>query len=202
VVLGIFGGFSMPLFALTAAEALRRPTVIYNAADGSGRTYGANVENVPTTRPAAPAVPVLVASTTGGTLLGTTSYSYVVSSVLNGVESLPSTAATVTSGAGSTNKVTLTLATVSGITLYNVYGRTSSTEAYIMTVDTGGSTVASDTGAITPAGAKPSGALAAGSAVLRIPSLAGGTTLPRNKTILAVNATTPGEAGKYEYRRS
>jgi len=194
----------VPLFSLTAAEAARKPTVVYNAADGSGRTYGAYVDSFATTRPAAPAAPAITTTTAGGSILGTTALSYVVTSVLNALESLPSAAATITTGAGSTNRVTLTLATVAGVNLYNVYGRTSGTEAFIMTVDTGVSTtVASDTGAITASGAKPSGAISTATVVLRIPNMPsiGAARGWPGRAIVAGPATSVGETGKYEYRR-
>lgn len=192
----------MPLFPLTAAEALRKPTVHYNAADGSGRTFGAYVESVASTRPAAPAAPTVATTTTGGTLGSGIGVQYSVTSVDDGIESLPSALSTLTTtGGGSTNAVQLTLATVAGAEFYNIYGRATGSQLYMMTVETATTTIKVDTGAITPAGAVPSGAITAGTAVLRIPWLATGTRLYNNRTIVAAPATTIGEVGKYEYRR-
>jgi len=59
----------MPLVTLTAAEALRKPTVIYNAADGSGRKYGATVERL-SVRPSTPGAFANITTSTGGGTLG------------------------------------------------------------------------------------------------------------------------------------
>ena len=191
----------MPLFALTANEALRKPIVNYNAADGSGRVYGAHVEGFPTTRPAAPSAATITTSTLGGSIGAGVGVQYSVTAVDDGIESLPSTLSTLTTtGGGSTNSVSLTIATVAGAEFYNVYGRASGSQLYIMTVDTSTTTVKTDTGAITPSGVVPAGALTAGTAVLRVPSIVGGTR-PYQKNVVAAPATAIGEAGKYEYRR-
>lgn len=191
----------MPLVTLTAAEARRKPTVKYNSSDGK-RTYGAHVEAL-AVRPTAPSAPGLTTTTVGGVMAATTGMTYVVTAIANYVESLPSAAATVTTGAGSTNSVDLTINTVTGARHYNVYGRTAGTELFIMTVDVGSTTVHRDTGAVTPSGAQPSGAITAGTVVLRIPNLpAGSGQFPRRHTILAEAATSLGQAGRYEYFRT
>lgn len=192
----------MPLFALTATEALRKPTVHYNAADGSGRTYGAYVENFASTRPAAPAAPTVAASATGGTIGTGVGVQYSVTSVDNGIESLPSALSTLTTtGGGSTNSVNITVPSVAGAEFYNIYGRASGSQLYVMTVELSSTTVFTDSGAITPVGAVPSGALAAGTVVLRIPNVGSGTRPYQRSSVVAGPAATIGEIGKYEYRR-
>lgn len=191
----------MPLFTPGAAEAARNPVVVYNAADGSGRTFGATIESMPTTRPAAPAAPTVAASATGGTIGSGVGVQYSVTAVDNGIESLPSALSTLTTtGGGSTNSINITVPTVAGAEFYNIYGRASGSQLFILTVELSSTSVFTDSGAITPAGAVPSGALTAGTAVLRIPSVRGGTRIYQ-KNVVAVPATAIGEAGKYEYRR-
>lgn len=191
----------MPLFTPGAAEVIRKPAVTYNAADGSGRTYGGTIEAMPTTRPAAPSAPTVVANASGGTLGTGLGVQYSITAVDDGIESLPSALSTLTTtGGGSTNSISITIPQTAGIEMYNIYGRTTGSQLYIMTVDSTTTTIKTDTGAITPSGAVPSGALAAGTAVIRVPMMRGGTRAYQ-KDIVAVPATTIGEAGKYEYRR-
>lgn len=192
----------MPLTTPGAAEAARKPAVVYNAADGSGRTYGGTIELMPTTRPAAPSAPVVATTTVGGSLASGIGLQYSLTAVNDGIESLPSALSTLTTtGGGSTNSVTVTIPATGDIEFYNIYGRVTASQLYIMTVESSTTTIKTDTGAITPAGAVPSGALTAGTAVIRVPNVRGGTRVYQ-KDIVAIPATTTiGVAGTYEYRR-
>lgn len=195
----------MPLTALTARVAALKPIVKYNHPDGSKRSFGATVERL-AVRPSTPAnFTSVTTNTTGGVLGATVVTEYKYTAVRNGVESLPNaTVGTVTTGAGTTNTVTLTIPANTEAQFFRIYttaARTAGTRLLLATVpNAGGATVYTDTGTITPSGAEPSGALPAGSVTLRIPSYPGldGTVAPR--TLPTVQpATTPGQAGRYEY---
>lgn len=191
----------MPLTTPGAAEAARKPGVVYNAADGSGRTYGGTIEAMPSTRPAAPSAPTITTSTQGGAFASGIGVQYSITAVDDGIESLPSSLSTLTTtGSGSTNSVTIAVPQTAGIEFYNIYGRSSGSQLYIMTVDSTTTTLKVDTGSITPAGAVPAGALTAGTALIRVPGVRGGTRVYQ-KDIVAVPATAIGTAGTYEYRR-
>lgn len=87
---------------------------------------------------------------TGGTL-GTGTFSYRISQVVDGVEGNASAAATEVIAAGATNRNIITLPGVAGV-IYKVYGRTSGAELLIHTSAAGASSF-SDTGSVTPSGA-------------------------------------------------
>jgi hypothetical protein len=191
----------MPLVALTAAEVLRKPTVKYNAADGTKRSYGAKAIAM-AVRPSTPSAPTGVAAPTGGSIPITTSTSYRITTYTPSglTESLPSTAVLVATTTNNST-VTLTIPPLAG-SYASIYGRTSGTELYLGTVSLDTTATFVDTGATTPAGAMPSGAIPSGTVVLRYPNYPWiGAPRPRSRTVLAEPATTIGEAGKYEYRR-
>lgn len=93
-------------------------------------------------------------ATTGGTLAAST-YFYRVSAVVNETETaLATEVSQITTGATST--VTLNWTAVPNATSYKVYGRATGAELFMASVLTN---TFVDTGAITPAGAQPSGTL-------------------------------------------
>jgi fibronectin type 3 domain-containing protein len=134
-----------------------------------GATYNGRVEAIDVTRGAAPAAPTAGTATTGGSLAAAT-YSYRLSKVLGGMETLASSAVTqVTTGATST--VTLSWTNDPSASSYNVYGRTGGSEVLLATLPAG-STGYVDTGAATPNAAIPfTVALAAKSVNIRIPGM-------------------------------
>lgn len=198
----------MPLVNLTAVEAARNPTVVYNAPDGSGRTYGATVVKFAARPSTPPNFTSITTQTTGGTLTNSLATVYRYTVVIDGVESLPGGAnGTVTTDAvATTNQVTLTMPVVAGAQFYRVYttaARTTGARLLLTTLPaTGSPVVFVDTGAITPSGAEPSGALPTGAVTLRIHTVPGSdtTTSPRQLAVVEP-ATTVGQAGRYEYRR-
>ena len=125
-------------------------TVQYRNA--KGETSNVLVTGTQAAAPAAPSAPAVGNSGTGGTLTAAT-YSYRISAVKGGGESLASTAGTTVVGAGSTNICTITLPGTAGIA-YAVYGRVGGSELYIGTSAVGATSFV-DTGAVTPAGALP-----------------------------------------------
>lgn len=196
----------MPLNNLTAVEAARNPTVIYNAPDGSGRTYGATVVKF-AARPATPPQATSAVEVDGQGTLGAITASYRYTVVVDGVESLPATArATSAPMVGTDNAVDLTMPAVATAQFYRIYtsvARTAGTELLLATVPaTGSPVVYRDTGALTPAGALPAGALPTGAATLRIHTVPGSdsTVSPRQLAVVEP-ATTVGQAGRYEYHR-
>jgi len=100
----------------------------------------------------APAQPAVANSGTGGTLTAAT-YSYRISRVRGGGESLASTAGTTVVAGGTTNKCTITLPGEAGAQ-YAIYGRTGGSELFIG-LSAIGATSFDDTGAATPTGAVP-----------------------------------------------
>lgn len=183
----------MPLRQLTAAEATDGRTVRYIAA--SGESFNATVDSM-SVRASAPATPGIATAGTGGTLGATLSTSYRMTAVINGVESQASTAATIVTGAGTTNTVTLTWSAVTGASSYRIYGRTSGTELLMGTVQAPTLTFI-DTGAVTPSGALPA-ALAAGAATLRVSTTPGSLGSRLLGGILA--ATTMDQTNVYQHR--
>ncbi len=107
---------------------------------------------------AQPVISSVVDSGSGGTLHFNTTYAYRVSALNACGETTASAEVTVTTAndASNTHKATVnwTAPAGTGITAYNVYGRTSGTEQLLATV---GSTATSyvDTGSVTPSGALP-----------------------------------------------
>lgn len=134
---------------LRTAQLKKGDTVSYRAS--SGKTYNVTVTGE---QPATPTLNVPTTQTSGGTLGAAVATSYRLGVVINGAESQASTAQGVTTGAGSTNQVTLTWPTVTGAQAYRVYGRTAGTQLFMAEVP-GGTTTWIDTGAVTPAGALP-----------------------------------------------
>lgn len=125
-------------------------TVQYRNADGE--TMNATVRAV---QPAVPASADFTVANdgTGGTL-GAATYSYRITNVTDGVESVPVAAKTTVVGAGSTNKCTITFPNATATSVYGVYGRVGGSELFIG-FSTAGATTFVDTGAVTPAGALP-----------------------------------------------
>jgi hypothetical protein len=131
-------------------DAVIGDTVQFRSA--RGRTRNVLVLGTQTNTGAAPSTPAVANSGTGGTLTAAT-YSYRITKVIGGAESLPSTAGTTVVAAGTTNKCTITLPGVAGV-IYGVYGRTGGSELLIGYSAAGASSF-DDTGAVTPAGALP-----------------------------------------------
>jgi len=100
----------------------------------------------------APAQPAVGNSGAGGSL-GAATYSYRISKLKGGAETLASTAGTTVVGGGTTNKCTITLPGVAG-EQYAIYGRVGGSELLIGVSALGASSF-DDTGAVTPAGALP-----------------------------------------------
>lgn len=105
-------------------------------------------------QPTAPAQPASSTATTGGTLAAAT-YSYRITQVVAGIESLPSVAKTqVTTGTTSTVTIDWTTGANTAATSYKVYGRNGGSELLIATVAMPTTTYV-DTGSVTPSGALP-----------------------------------------------
>lgn len=157
----------MPLRNNLRAKDQGINTVAYR--DASGTTFNARVEVQDVTRPAAPAQPGSSTATTGGTLAAAT-YSYRLTKVVGGIESMPSVAQTqVTTGATST--VTVTWSNDAQATSYNVYGRLAAGPETLLATLVAGSTQYIDTGAATPGSLVVPVALASNSLNLRIPGM-------------------------------
>jgi hypothetical protein len=193
----------VPLQTITALDALRKTTVIYNGPNG--RKYGATVEGL-STRGATPAVAVTATTTTvGGSIASTTatSYRYTVVTGTNG-ESLPSTGAGVTTGATETNSVQVSIPPVTGADYYVLYGRTSGAEAYLGTIGAVANTTVTfnDIGqSIQTSTTVPSGAVTAGSVALRIHTRPGDRVGTPRLLTLVPPATSVNQPGRYEYYR-
>jgi len=122
--------------------------------DARGKTHNIQVIGTQANTGAAPAAPAVANSGTGGVLTAAT-YSYRISAVRFGAESLASAAGTTVVGAGTTNKCTITLPGVAGVQ-YAIYGRVGGSELFIGLSALGASSF-DDTGSVvTPAGALPS----------------------------------------------
>jgi hypothetical protein len=103
----------------------------------------------------APAAPTGAQFGTGGTLTAAT-YVYKNTYVKDGVESaLSAASANIVIGAGTTNRIEVTVAAVSGATEYKIYGRTGGSFLLIATI-TAPTVLFNDTGSVTPSGAAPS----------------------------------------------
>lgn len=134
---------------LRVAKRRRADTVSYRGTNG--KTTNASVIGE---QPATPTLNVPTTNTTGGTLATGITISYRLAVVINGAESLGSTAQSVVTGAGSTNVGILTWPAVTGAGAFRVYGRTAGTQLFMIEVS--GATLGwTDTGAVTPAGALP-----------------------------------------------
>lgn len=124
-------------------------SVIYRTA--TGKTRAAVVQYK---QQAAPPIPTIATSATGGTLAAAT-YSYRLSKVVNGIETTASAAVTqVTTGATSTVTLDWTANADARATSYKVYGRTGGSELLMATVTMPTKTFTDD-GSATPAGALP-----------------------------------------------
>jgi hypothetical protein len=156
----------MPIKAHTVAKKQGFNVVGYRNARGI--TYNGRVEAINVSRGAAPGAPTAGTATTGGTLAAAT-YSYRLSKVIGGMESLASSAVTQAT-TGATSTVTLSWTNDPTATSYSVYGRTGGSEV-LLAVLPAGSTGYTDTGAATP-GTKPFPvALPAGAVNVRIPGM-------------------------------
>lgn len=103
---------------------------------------------------APPTAPTGVAQGTGGTLTAAT-YVYKYTYVKDGVESPASAASSnVVIGAGTTNRVEVTVTAVAGATAYRLYGRTGGQFLFILEI-TAPTVLFNDTGSVTPTGASP-----------------------------------------------
>jgi hypothetical protein len=120
--------------------------------NAKGKTSNVLITGTQTNTGAAPAAPAVANSGAGGTLTAAT-YSYRISAIRFGAESLASTAGTTVVGGGATNKCTITLPGVAGVQ-YAVYGRVGGSELFIG-ISAVGATSFDDTGSVTPAGALP-----------------------------------------------
>jgi hypothetical protein len=156
----------MPLGSYTTAKDQGNRAVMYR--DNAGHTFSAKVEKM-STQPTAPATPTAATATTGGTLAAGT-YSYKITRIVDGTESLASAAVTQAT-TGSTSTVTVSWTNDPTAQAFRVYGRAGGSELLIAEV-AAGSTSYVDTGAITPAGAQP-GTLASNAVHLRILSRKG-----------------------------
>jgi hypothetical protein len=143
----------MPLQQAVRLKRQGRTNVIYR--DAAGGTHAAILRTV-SPRVDPPVLSAPTGSTTGGTLAAGT-YSYRVSAIVGGVESLACAAQTGVVASGSTGSVALSWGAVSGATAYKVYGRTAGGELQL--VSQAGTTY-TDTGAATPSGALPTMATA------------------------------------------
>lgn len=104
--------------------------------------------------------PVGVQQATGGTLVAAT-YTYRYTYVKDGVESPPSANSNaVVIGAGTTNRVEVTVTAVTGATAYRLYGRTGGSFLFILEI-TAPTVLFNDTGSVTPTGAAPTADLRA-----------------------------------------
>lgn len=100
------------------------------------------------------AVPTCAQFGTGGTLTAAT-YVYKYTYVKDGIESPPSAAsANVVVGAGTTNRIEVTVTAVAGASAYKVYGRTGGAFLLIATINDP-TVLYNDTGSVTPTGAAP-----------------------------------------------
>lgn len=134
----------MPVRAANVSDS-----VIYRATSGDTRSMVVLAK-----QSAAPPQPTPSTSTTGGTLAAAT-YSYRLSKVVLGIESLAAAAVTqVTTGATSTVTLDWSATVDPRASSYKVYGRTGGTELLMGTVSAG-TTNFVDTGAVTPSGALP-----------------------------------------------
>jgi hypothetical protein len=102
----------------------------------------------------APAAPTGAQFGTGGSLTAAT-YAYKNTYVKDGVESALSAASSnVVIGAGTTNRIEVTVAAVAGATAYRIYGRTGGNFLLIAEI-TAPTVLYNDTGSVTPSGAAP-----------------------------------------------
>lgn len=143
----------------------------------------------------APAQPAVANSGTGGTLTAAT-YSYRISRVRGGAESLASTAGTTVVAGGTTNKCTITLPGEAGAQ-YAIYGRTGGSELFIG-LSAIGATTFDDTGAVTPAGALPTSDSRVGAQSFHTGQILG---LPGTASSPLLKATATKQTNKY-YKRT
>lgn len=124
-------------------------TVIYRAASGKTRSMVITAK-----QSAGPPQPGISTNAAGGTLAAAT-YSYRITKVVQGIESLAATAVTqITTGSTSTVTVDWTATADTKASAYKVYGRTGGSELLMGTVNMP-TTTFTDTGSVTPSGALP-----------------------------------------------
>jgi hypothetical protein len=134
---------------MAVKRALRGDNVIYRRSNGESMAV-----IVSGGQGDAPAAPTCAQFGTGGTLTAAT-YVYKATYVKDGVESALSAASSnVVVGAGTTNRIEVTVAAVAGATQYKIYGRTGGTFLLIATL-TDPTVLFNDTGSVTPSGAAP-----------------------------------------------
>lgn len=180
----------MPLGSHTTAKDQGNRQVVYLATNG--KTYTGKVEKM-SAQAAAPAQPTPSTSTTGGTLAAAT-YSYRLSKIIDGVETLAAAAVTQVT-TGSTSTVTLTWTNDPNAQAYRVYGRVGGSEQ-LLAERPAGSTSYTDTGAATPSGTVPA-ALPSTAVHLRIAGRSG----PYQKLLGGVlPATAEGQTDRYYVR--
>lgn len=109
----------MPLLTLNSAEIKKRRTVGY--VDANGKGHQAVILGLSNS---APSAPTPTGAITGGTLAAAT-YTYGITAVVGGVETLLSATATALVVSGATGSVSVVAPTVAGATLYKLYGRTA-----------------------------------------------------------------------------
>lgn len=134
---------------MAVKRAFRGDNVIYRNADGDSMAViitGGQGD--------APAIPTGAQFGTGGTLTAAT-YVYKNTYVKDGVESaLSAASANIVIGAGTTNRIEVTVSAVAGASAYRVYGRTGGSFLFIAEI-TAPTVLYNDTGSVTPSGAAP-----------------------------------------------
>jgi hypothetical protein len=163
--------------------------------NAKGKTMNLLVLGTQAQAGAVPAAPVVANATTGGTLaIGT--FSYRISRVKNGAETLASTAGTTTTTT-ATSTATVTLPGVAN-EQYAVYGRVGGSEAFLGLSALGAVSFV-DTGAVAPAGAVPvsDGRIAAIAYHLPNPSVLG---TPGSAIWPLISATGMKQINRYFWR--
>ena len=139
----------MPLLALNSVEIKKRRMVGY--VDANGKGHQATILGMPGTSPSAPTP---TGAITGGTLAAAT-YTYGITAVVGGVETLLSATATGVVASGTTGSVSVVAPTVAGATLYKLYGRTAGANNQLL-IGSSATTTIVDTGTpVTPTVAPP-----------------------------------------------
>jgi hypothetical protein len=180
----------MPLRGIAVVKDQGHNTVSYRNANGD--TFNGRVTAVSVARPAALATPGSSTSTTGGTLAALT-YSYRVTKVVVGIESLPSVAKTQAT-TGATSTVTVTWVNDAAATSYNVYGRLAAGPETLMVSLPAATVQWIDDGSVTPGATVVPVALAANSVNLDIPGM------PLNSTNGVQPATALRQSNRYYAR--
>lgn len=180
----------MPLLSLNAVEIKKRRTVGYR--DANGKTRDAFVLGMPG---ASPSAPTPTGSITGGTLAAAT-YTYGITAVVGGIETLLSATATGVVASGTTGSVSVVAPTVAGATLYKLYGRTAGANNQLL-IGSSATTTIVDTGTpVTPTVAPPTSS----SATLIMRALNGNKIIPNVPKATA--RTGAGSILAYHIRRA